>query len=50
MFAYIVRKLVYMPFILLGVIFITFVLFQMSTTPESLAKLQLGEKSSGRQI
>ncbi|MCA8910154.1 MAG: ABC transporter permease subunit [Planctomycetes bacterium] len=50
MFAYIVRKLVYMPFILLGVIFITFVLFQMSTTPESLAKIQLGEKASGRQI
>jgi peptide/nickel transport system permease protein len=39
----------YMPFILLGVIFITFVLFQMSTTPESLAKIQLGEKASARQ-
>lgn len=50
MFAYVVRKLMYMPFILLGVIFITFVLFQMSTTPESLAKIQLGEKASGRQI
>ncbi len=50
MFAYVVRKLLYMPFILLGVIFITFVLFQMSTTPEALAKIQLGEKASGRQI
>ena len=49
MFAYVLRKLMYMPFILLGVIFITFVLFQMSTTPESLAKIQLGEKASARQ-
>jgi peptide/nickel transport system permease protein len=49
MAAYILRKLMYMPFILLGVIFITFVLFQMSTTPESLAKIQLGEKASARQ-
>jgi len=49
MAAYILRKLLYMPFILLGVIFITFVLFQMSTTPESLAKIQLGEKASARQ-
>ncbi len=50
MFAYVIRKLLYMPFILLGVIFITFVLFQMSTTPEALAKIQLGEKASARQI
>ena len=50
MLAYVLRKLMYMPFILLGVIFITFVLFQMSTTPESLAKIQLGEKASARQI
>jgi len=50
MFAYVLRKLMYMPFILLGVIFITFVLFQMSTTPEALAKIQLGEKASERQI
>jgi peptide/nickel transport system permease protein len=50
MFAYVIRKLMYMPFILLGVIFITFVLFQMSTTPEALAKIQLGEKASARQI
>ncbi|MCB9893800.1 MAG: ABC transporter permease subunit [Planctomycetes bacterium] len=49
MLAYVLRKLMYMPFILLGVIFITFVLFQMSTTPESLAKIQLGEKASARQ-
>ena len=35
MLAYVLRKLMYMPFILLGVIFITFVLFQMSTTPET---------------
>jgi peptide/nickel transport system permease protein len=50
MLAYVLRKLMYMPFILLGVIFITFVLFQMSTTPEALAKIQLGEKASERQI
>ncbi|MCC7508553.1 MAG: ABC transporter permease subunit [Planctomycetes bacterium] len=50
MLSYVLRKLMYMPFILLGVIFITFVLFQMSTTPESLAKIQLGEKASARQI
>jgi peptide/nickel transport system permease protein len=40
----------YMPFILLGVILITFALFQMSTTPEALARIQLGEKASARQI
>jgi ABC-type dipeptide/oligopeptide/nickel transport system permease component len=42
MFAYILRKLMYMPFILLGVILITFALFQMYTTPEALARIQLG--------
>ncbi len=50
MFAYVLRKLMYMPFILLGVILITFVLFQMSTTPEALARIQVGEKASARQI
>ncbi|MCA8937008.1 MAG: ABC transporter permease subunit [Planctomycetes bacterium] len=50
MFAYVLRRMLYMPFILLGVIFITFVLFQMSTTPESLAKIQLGDKASARQM
>lgn len=50
MFAYIVRRILYMPFILLGVIFITFVLFQMTTSPEALAGLHIGEKASQRQV
>lgn len=39
----------YMPFILLGVVGITFMLFTISTRPEALAKIQLGEKSTARQ-
>lgn len=50
MFAYVIRRIIYMPFILLGVVFITFVLFQMTTTPESQAKLHIGEKASQRQV
>jgi hypothetical protein len=38
-----------MPFILLGVVGITFMLFTISTRPEALAKIQLGEKSTARQ-
>ncbi|MDC1141494.1 ABC transporter permease subunit [Planctomycetota bacterium] len=50
MFAYIMRRLIYMPFILLGVILITFMLFQMTSTPETQAKSYIGEKTSQRQI
>jgi peptide/nickel transport system permease protein len=50
MLTYILRKMMYMPFVLMGVIFITFVLFQMSTTPEALARIKLGEKASERVI
>jgi peptide/nickel transport system permease protein len=50
MFTYILRKLLYMPLILLGVIFITFLLFQASTSPEALARIQLGEKASARVV
>ena len=50
MFAYIFRRILYMPFILLGVVFITFLLFQMTTTAESQAKLHIGEKASQRQV
>lgn len=49
MLAYVLRKLLYMPFILLGVVGITFMLFTISTRPEALAKIQLGEKSTARQ-
>lgn len=49
MFAYVLRKMMYMPFILLGVVGITFFLFTISTRPEALAKIQLGEKSTARQ-
>lgn len=48
MFTYVLRKLLYMPFILLGVIAITFTLFTISTPPESLATIQLGEKATPR--
>ena len=50
MFAYVMRRLIYMPFILLGVIFITFALFELTSTPEAQAKKHIGEKSSQRQI
>ncbi|MCC6573898.1 MAG: ABC transporter permease [Planctomycetes bacterium] len=49
MFSYILRKLLYMPFILLGVMAITFALLTISTKPEALASIQLGEKASPRQ-
>lgn len=48
MFTYILRKLMYMPFILLGVVALTFMLFTVSTKPEALATIQLGEKASAR--
>ncbi len=48
MFTYILRKLMYMPFILLGVVALTFMLFTVSTKPEALAAIQLGEKASAR--
>lgn len=44
------RRLIYMPFILFGVIFITFALFELTSTPEAQAKKHIGEKSSQRQI
>lgn len=50
MFAYIVRKLLYMPAILFGVIAITFVLFFMVTSPDALARMRLGPKASQLQI
>ena len=37
MLSYVLRKLAYMPFIMLGVIAITFTLFFLVTSPESLA-------------
>jgi peptide/nickel transport system permease protein len=49
MFAYVMRKLIFMPFILLGVVALTFLLFTISTRPEALATIQLGEKASPRQ-
>ena len=50
MFAYVFRRMLYMPLILLGVIFITFVLFEMTSTPEAQARTQIGEKASARQV
>lgn len=50
MLTYVLRRMLYMPFILFGVIVITFVLFEMTSTPEIQAKLQLGEKASERQM
>lgn len=50
MAGYILRKLMYMPFILLGVIVITFVLFFMVTSPEALARQRLGPKAGQVQI
>ena len=46
MFAYVIRKLLYMPLILLGVIVITFALFFAVASPDSLAKMRLGEKAT----
>lgn len=45
MFAYILRRLLYMPFILFGVILLTFTLFFMVASPDALAKVRLGEKA-----
>ncbi|MCF6227178.1 MAG: ABC transporter permease subunit [Planctomycetes bacterium] len=50
MFAYIIRRLIYMPFILFGVILITFALFELTSTPESQALTHIGEKASQRQV
>ncbi len=50
MFHYILRKLAYMPFILLGVIAITFTLFFLVTSPEALARQRLGPKASQNQV
>ena len=44
MYAYIVRRIVYACFILIGVNLITFVLFFKVNTPDDIARLQLGAK------
>lgn len=44
MFAYIVRRLLYAPLILLGVNLLTFALFFVVNTPEDMARMQLGAK------
>lgn len=44
MFAYIVRRLLYAPFILIGVNLLTFALFFVVNTPEDMARMQLGVK------
>ena len=44
MYAYIVRRIVYAFFILIGVNLITFVLFFKVNTPDDIARLQLGAK------
>ncbi|MCC6464611.1 MAG: ABC transporter permease [Planctomycetes bacterium] len=50
MLAYILRKLAYVPLTLFGVILITFILFFMVTSPESLARQRLGPKASQTQV
>lgn len=45
MLAYVLRRLLYMPFILFGVILLTFTLFFMVASPDALAKLRLGDKA-----
>ncbi len=50
MFSYVLRKLAYMPLTLFGVIAITFILFFMVTSPESLARQRLGPKASQLQV
>ena len=50
MLSYVLRKLAYMPFIMLGVIGITFTLFFLVTSPESLARQRLGPKASQSQV
>lgn len=44
MFAYIVRRLLYAPLILLGVNLLTFALFFVVNTPDDMARMQLGAK------
>ncbi len=44
MFAYIVRRLLYAPLILIGVNLLTFALFFVVNTPEDMARMQLGAK------
>jgi peptide/nickel transport system permease protein len=50
MLAYVLRKLFYVPFILFGVILLTFVLFFMVASPEALARLKVGEKATRTQV
>lgn len=50
MLSYVLRKLAYMPLTLFGVIAITFILFFMVTSPESLARQRLGPKASQQQV
>ena len=44
MFAYIVRRLLYAPLILIGVNLLTFALFFVVNTPDDMARMQLGAK------
>ena len=44
MFAYIVRRLLYAPLILIGVNLLTFALFFVVNTPDDMARMQLGVK------
>lgn len=44
MFAYIIRRLLYAPLILIGVNLLTFALFFVVNTPEDMARMQLGAK------
>lgn len=50
MLAYVLRKLAYMPLILMGVILITFLLFFVVTSPEALARMRVGSKASQQQV
>jgi peptide/nickel transport system permease protein len=44
MFAYIIRRLLYAPLILIGVNLLTFALFFVVNTPDDMARMQLGAK------
>ena len=44
MLAYIVRRLLYAPLILIGVNLLTFALFFVVNTPDDMARMQLGAK------
>ncbi|MBZ0137166.1 MAG: ABC transporter permease [Planctomycetes bacterium] len=50
MFAYVLRRVLYMPLILFGVILLTFTLFYMVASPDALAKMKLGEKATRLQV